>query len=442
MKRLLAAAALVFALIGTTLAQTVYSDLFVLNGLGETVSKIGLTEDRIWNNLYTTGDVPNQIRVWGDSLYILNSVSSTLQIVNLSAGRQVAEIDLGVNKNPWNFAYSKSSGKIFITNLMANSVSVVDVAAKAVVDSIDVGGSPEGILVVGNRVYVTNTAYDAATYTYGQGTVLVIDALSGTVIDTINTPANPQALAVDSGGRIHVVCTGNFGNVAGSVVILNPATNAIVDTVRVGGTPGEITITQSGKAYLSAGGWVGNGVVLKYDALTDSVLRGTNNPIITGLGAMSVLADNAGHVFVSAFSDDRVDVIDVSADSVVQTYNVGDGPQSLALWKTTVSNVTENGAAQQQPLQFKLEQNYPNPVRAHSNAAGRTNFTFRLPRNETVTLQIYNILGEEVATIFNGVSSAGEHTVQMNLSGLSAGLYFYRLKSNGTALTRKLLIVR
>ncbi|HDZ12560.1 MAG TPA: hypothetical protein ENH53_10100, partial [Bacteroidetes bacterium] len=93
MKRLLAAAALVFALIGTTLAQTVYSDLFVLNGLGETVSKIGLTEDRIWNNLYTTGDVPNQIRVWGDSLYILNSVSSTLQIVNLSAGRQVAEID-------------------------------------------------------------------------------------------------------------------------------------------------------------------------------------------------------------------------------------------------------------------------------------------------------------------------------------------------------------
>ncbi len=427
-----------FVIVGTGRAQSVYTNLFVENSLGESVSRVDLTENRIWNDVFTTGNVPNQIKVKGDSLYILNSVSSTLQIVNLNTQKNVATIDLGTNKNPWNFAFCKSSGLIFVTNLMANSVSVVDIGKGAVVDSITVGQAPEGIVAVGKRVYVTNTAFDATTFSYGQGSVTVIDAASRSVVDSILTPINPQNLAVDAGGRIHVVCTGNFSTVPGSVLVVDLGSNSVLDTVVVGGTPSSITIAPNGVAYLGAGGWVTNGNVLAYNASTFEVLHGADNPIRTATGAMDVLADDAGHVFVAAFNEDRVDVIDTKADSVVDSYEVGDGPQSLALWKITASGVAEKSGSNRLPAQFVLEQNYPNPIR--TNVRALTQFNFEIPRSENVTLKIYNVLGQVVATLVNGKLTAGTHQVQADLGYLSAGLYFSQLRTAQGVKTRKLVV--
>ena len=427
-----------FVIAGTGQAQSVYTNLFVENSLGESVSRVDVTEGKIWNNLFTTGNVPNQIKVRGDSLYILNSISSTLQIVNLNTQQEVATIDLGANKNPWNFTFCKSSGLIFVTNLMANSVSVVDVTKGSVVDSIAVGKAPEGILAFGKKVYVTNTAFDATTFSYGQGTVSIIDAASRSVVDSILTPVNPQNLAVDASGRLHVVCTGNFATVSGSVLVVDLSTKTVVDTVAVGGTPSSITMAPNGVAYLGSGGWVTSGNVLAYDASTLSVLHSADNPIRTGTGAMDVLADDAGHVFVAAFNEDKVDVIDTKADSVVSSYEVGDGPQSLALWKTTVSRVAEKENSEQVPARFALKQNYPNPIKAKANAV--TQFSFRIPGTENVTLKIYNVLGQVVATLVDGKLSAGSHRIQANLGYLSPGLYFAQLRTAQGVRTRKLVV--
>jgi len=441
MKRWLRAVVLVLLFAAIAQAQTVYSNLFVVNGLGESVSMIDVSENRVWNNVFTTDNVPNQMKIQGDSLYVLNSVSSTLQIFDLISKQEVKKIDLGTRKNPWDFTFCRSTGKIFVSNLMANSVSVVDVASGSVVDSIAVGISPEGILAVNGRVYVTNTAYNASTYSYGQGTVYVIDAVSHTVIDSILTPTNPQNMAVGPAGRLHVVCTGNLWNVPGVVAVVDPSTHSIVDTIAVGGIPSSITFTPDGLAYLGAGGWTDYGHVLKYDAVNDIVIRSEAHPILAGKGVVGVLADRAGHVFVAAFSDDQVDVIQTAGDSVVQTINVGDGPQNLALWRTTLSRVDKPNLAQGIPVRFQLEQNYPNPVRVSSAGREETQFSFQIPAEETVSLKIFNLLGQEMQSLFEGKLPAGQHVFKADLNGLSTGLYFYQLQTSHGILTKKLLVV-
>ncbi len=440
MKRWFSTVMLVLLFAGMVHAQTVYSNLFVVNGLGESVSRIDVSENRVWNNVFTTDNVPNQARIQGDSLYVLNSVSSTLQIFDLLSKREVKKIDLGTNKNPWDFTLCKSTGEIFVSNLMANSVSVVDVASGSVMDSIAVGISPEGILSANGKVYVTNTAYNASTYSYGQGTVYVIDAVARAVVDSILTPTNPQNIAIGPNGRLHVVCTGNFWNVPGVVVVVDPSANSIIDTIAIGGTPSSITFAPSGLAYLGAGGWTDYGHVLKYDAINDTVIRSDANPILTGKGAMGVLADDDGHVFVAAFKEDQVDVVGTAVDSVVQRYNVGDGPQNLALWNTTVSSVKGHELAQEIPVQFKLEQNYPNPVRVSPIGSSETQFSFQIPAEETVSLKIFNLLGQEMRSLFEGKLPAGQHILKANLSGLSRGLYFYQLQTANGILTKKLLV--
>ncbi|NUN09675.1 MAG: hypothetical protein HUU54_10915 [Ignavibacteriaceae bacterium] len=80
------------------------------------------------------------------------------------------------------------------------------------------------------------------------------------------------------------------------------------------------------------------------------------------------------------------------------------------------------------PEGFILYQNYPNPFGA---SAGRnhdiTNISFYLPAESSVSLRIYNILGEEVSAPVDGLHGAGYHTLQFDGSGLPAGIYFCRM---------------
>ncbi len=73
------------------------------------------------------------------------------------------------------------------------------------------------------------------------------------------------------------------------------------------------------------------------------------------------------------------------------------------------------------PQDFKLEQNYPNPF----NPA--TTINFQLPISSTVSLKVYNVLGQEVADLLNGAMNAGKYEIAFDGSKLSSGIYYYRL---------------
>jgi hypothetical protein len=73
------------------------------------------------------------------------------------------------------------------------------------------------------------------------------------------------------------------------------------------------------------------------------------------------------------------------------------------------------------PLHFELNQNYPNPFNPS------TKISFDLPVNSNISLDIYNLVGEKVMSIYKGELEAGNHTYNVNGSDLSSGIYVYRL---------------
>ena len=92
------------------------------------------------------------------------------------------------------------------------------------------------------------------------------------------------------------------------------------------------------------------------------------------------------------------------------------------------------------PSKYILSQNYPNPFNPV------TKIDFEIPQDSKVSMKVYDITGKEVATLFEGIKSAGFHTVEFNGSNLSTGIYFYRLiaSSNGqeTVITKKMNLIK
>jgi len=88
------------------------------------------------------------------------------------------------------------------------------------------------------------------------------------------------------------------------------------------------------------------------------------------------------------------------------------------------------------PRDFALEQNYPNPFNPS------TRITFSLPIGGTVSLIVFNALGEEVVRLIDGYVSAGVHGVEFSGGNLSNGVYLYTLKAGGFSSMRKMVLLK
>jgi thermitase len=95
---------------------------------------------------------------------------------------------------------------------------------------------------------------------------------------------------------------------------------------------------------------------------------------------------------------------------------------------TSVKNIT--------PIEFALEQCYPNPFNP------RTTIKYQLPERSRVTLKVFDVMGREVALLVNEVRTAGSYTETFDASALSSGTYFYRLESGMFAQSKKMLIMK
>ncbi|MGE5350860.1 MAG: T9SS type A sorting domain-containing protein [Acidobacteriota bacterium] len=89
------------------------------------------------------------------------------------------------------------------------------------------------------------------------------------------------------------------------------------------------------------------------------------------------------------------------------------------------------------PSKYALEQNFPNPFNPS------TSIRFDVPQEGLVTLKVYNIVGQVVATLVNNQSlSAGRHIVSFDASRLSSGVYFYSMEANGMVITKKMMLLK
>ncbi|MDH3268939.1 MAG: YCF48-related protein [Ignavibacteria bacterium] len=86
--------------------------------------------------------------------------------------------------------------------------------------------------------------------------------------------------------------------------------------------------------------------------------------------------------------------------------------------------------------EFVLHQNYPNPFNPS------TNIRYQISERSFITLKVYDVLGNEVATLVNEEKSVGEYEVEFNGNGLTSGVYFYQLKTVKFIETKKMILLR
>ena len=88
------------------------------------------------------------------------------------------------------------------------------------------------------------------------------------------------------------------------------------------------------------------------------------------------------------------------------------------------------------PLEYILSQNYPNPFNPS------TQIQYALPEATQVTLEVFNSVGQKVMELVNGQKSAGYHTATFDASGLSSGVYLYKLTTLSFTETKKMLLIK
>jgi len=88
------------------------------------------------------------------------------------------------------------------------------------------------------------------------------------------------------------------------------------------------------------------------------------------------------------------------------------------------------------PKDYRLYQNFPNPFNPE------TKIRFEIPGQQVVNLRVYNILGEEVSSILNGLLNGGSYETVWNCSNFASGIYFYRLTAGNFTSVKKLELIK
>ncbi len=227
-----------------------------------------------------------------------------------------------------------------------------------------------------------------------------------------------RAGAVDPFGNVYVTgwCTVKFdsnGNLQWSV---NNNLNIYGAT--------DITIDRSGNICTIGQAYVDGDV---------SIVTGNYNTDGNALWRANFNAE----AIADAYDDPCAVAVDGSNNVYVagnSTYGIIGNVYSLVKYEQPMVGVVEDRAIF--PNKFLLSQNYPNPFNPS------TTIRFELPKESFVTMKVYNVLGQEVTTLVNEKREAGRYEVEYNASGLTSGVYFYRLQAGKFIETNKLMLLR
>ncbi|HZV12153.1 MAG TPA: T9SS type A sorting domain-containing protein, partial [Candidatus Kapabacteria bacterium] len=194
---------------------------------------------------------------------------------------------------------------------------------------------------------------------------------------------------------------------------------ATPDTLRYGG--GDVVITVDSFTIANP---------LSRSVNVDSVwlARGKNFQIVSGGAPPSfTLTPGEQKIIVAKFL-----FLNDSSDTIMVRFDCFSRPLAVLIVNPP-NAVNEPGPV---PQNISLAQNAPNPF------SEMTNVEYRIPNDEKVSLNVYNALGRQVATLVNGFAGGGEHTAMFNATGLPAGVYIARLQAGGAVVQRMMQVVR
>ncbi len=114
-------------------------------------------------------------------------------------------------------------------------------------------------------------------------------------------------------------------------------------------------------------------------------------------------------------------------------------PQWANIWEAEIYSdevITDTNNNYNKDFIYQLEQNYPNPFNPS------TNIKFSLAATCLTKLSVYDLLGQKVKTLVNETLEKGIHNIEFDASGLSSGVYFYKLEIPGNTITKKMMLIR
>jgi Outer membrane protein Omp28/Secretion system C-terminal sorting domain len=161
--------------------------------------------------------------------------------------------------------------------------------------------------------------------------------------------------------------------------------------------------------------------ISRYDEYADSIFTYSTGPNVSG-----IRADNGtSRIVYLGFGIEQID--DRALRDTILSRSIN--------WLT--ENVVVNTDNRKSvSYDFNLKQNYPNPFNP------TTMINYSISTSAFTTLKVYDVLGNEVATLVNGENSAGNHNVEFNASKLSSGIYFYKLQSGSFVQTKKMMLLK
>lgn len=168
-------------------------------------------------------------------------------------------------------------------------------------------------------------------------------------------------------------------------------------------------------------------------------------------GMVTATSSNSIQLSVPSFSISGNTVFLNSSYTPVQSSSIQVG-QTVTVWASpdqsgnlkavqvqqisgSVTSVND-GSKESLPTNYELNQNYPNPFNP------TTSISFTLSKVENVSLTVYNIIGQEVASLINGQMNAGLHVVTFNAAKLASGIYFYRLQTSDFVAIKKMVLLK
>lgn len=168
-----------------------------------------------------------------------------------------------------------------------------------------------------------------------------------------------------------------------------------------------------------------------YYAIVTLTQNTNTNPRFFTMPVQLKITTEQGDTLVTVFND----AVNQSFEIEVNSYplSVELDPNNLILKDILGTTDVEDETL---PAEFTLSQNYPNPFNP------TTKINYALPKDEFVTLKVFNILGEEVANLVEGKVTAGSHSVEFDASNLSSGTYIYRLTAGKFVSTKKMILLK
>jgi hypothetical protein len=395
----------------TGAAQSIVSD-----GTGGCiVAWVDTLDDLRMNRVNGTG-----VRVWGDSgQYVANSTATPPLA---SDGREGCYIGFGVGRlqrfNSQGIPYWPLSVQIPTSGalLQVDSETNVYLLGKKVL------GYRNGELLFTVNLQKVDTLGN-----------LVWDSL-GVVLDTINANNFPLVWGLSLNSKYRLVCwpqkTGGVWDLRTQTVRSDGSTVFPFGGVAVGRSlsgKSLIGLSPSDSVTTLFAWWDSRNPVGVYGQRLDSLARvlwDTNDIALStmSMGGLRVIPDGNGGCILAGWRE---------TDFTVRTQQIS----RLGVLGQVIAGF-ENMQLEKQLEQFWLFQNYPNPFNP------LTTIRFNIPIQSHVSLALYDLLGREVQSLVDETLPAGNHHAVLSSSGLSSGVYLYRIQWNSGNITRKLLVLK